>query len=130
MQRRTVLAAGIAALGAPRLAASQGQRALRFVPAADIAALDPVWTTASQTRDHAMMVYDQLYGVNDALQPLPQMAAGHVVENEGRVWRITLRPGLASPASGAGGCATPSARRCWPRRMSSRRRMTPPSCSA
>jgi len=94
MQRRTLLAAGVAALGAPRLAASQGQRPLRFVPAADIAALDPVWTTASQTRDHAMMVYDQLYGVNDALQPLPQMAAGHVVENEGRVWRITLRPGL------------------------------------
>jgi peptide/nickel transport system substrate-binding protein len=89
-----MLAAGIAALGAPRLAAAQGQRSLRFVPAADIAALDPVWTTASQTRDHAMMVYDTLYGVTDAFQPLPQMAAGHVVEDGGRLWRITLRPGL------------------------------------
>jgi peptide/nickel transport system substrate-binding protein len=93
MKRRTLLA-GTAVLAAPRLALSQAARPLKFVPAADLAAFDPVWTTASQTRDHGMMVYDQLYGVDDAQAVHPQMAEGHTVEQDGRQWRIVLRQGL------------------------------------
>ena len=40
------------------------------------------------------MVYDMLYGVDDALHPRPQMAAGHVIEDDGKTWKITLRDGL------------------------------------
>jgi peptide/nickel transport system substrate-binding protein len=40
------------------------------------------------------MVYDTLYGVDDALRPCPQMAAGHVVEDDGKIWKIALREGL------------------------------------
>ena len=35
-----------------------------------------------------------LYGVDENARPLPQMAQGHVVENGGLTWTITLREGL------------------------------------
>jgi peptide/nickel transport system substrate-binding protein len=35
-----------------------------------------------------------LYGIDDAARPRPQMAAGHVVEDDGKTWKITLRDGL------------------------------------
>ena len=94
MQRRTFVTAAAAALAMPALARAQSASTLKFVPAADIATLDPVWSTASQTRDHALMVYDTLYGVDDALRAAPQMVAGHVVENDGLRWTLTLRDGL------------------------------------
>src|SRR6186713_2741696 len=46
------------------------------------------------TRNHAYLVYDTLYGVDDAVRPRPQMAAGHVIEDDGKTWKITLRDGL------------------------------------
>jgi peptide/nickel transport system substrate-binding protein len=91
MRRRTLLGA---ALALPSIAAAQGARVLRFVPSGDLAALDPIWTTASQTRDHAFMVYDTLYGQDDAMRPSPQMLEGHVVENDGLLWKLRLRDGL------------------------------------
>jgi peptide/nickel transport system substrate-binding protein len=94
MQRRTLLAAGLGTLAAPAIGRAQAASVLRYVPAADLAALDPVWTTASQTRDHAMMVYDTLYGLDNALSPQPQMLEGHLVEQDGLRWTLTLREGL------------------------------------
>ena len=41
------------------------------------------------------MVYDTLYGMTSALEPTPQMAAGHTVEDDGRRITITFRDGLA-----------------------------------
>jgi peptide/nickel transport system substrate-binding protein len=95
MKRRdflAVCAAGLATPSVARAAADNG--VVRFVPAADMPSIDPMWTAASQTRDHAFLVYDTLYGLDDALQPQPQMVAGHVVEDDGRTWRMTLREGL------------------------------------
>ncbi len=92
MQRRTLLAAGAAALAAP----AHGQRAqvLRFVPQADLSSLDPIWTTSNVTRNMGYMVYDQLYGSDSEFRAQPQMAAGHVEEDDGRRVIITLREGL------------------------------------
>jgi peptide/nickel transport system substrate-binding protein len=70
---------------------------LRFVPQADLAVLDPILTTAGVTRSHAYLVFDTLYGVTgpeEGFKPVPQMAAGHRVEDDGRTWRVTLRDGL------------------------------------
>ncbi len=95
MQRRSLLA-GAAALPAALSSAAVAQPAqvLKFVPQANLTSLDPIWTTANVTRNHAWLVYDVLYGMDARFQPQPQMAAGHTVENDGRVWTFTLRDGL------------------------------------
>ena len=93
--RRSVLAgAASAALFRPSIAAAQNQRVLRFVPQADLALLDPIQTTGLVTRNHGMLVFDTLYGVDMDLKAHPQMVEGHVVENDGKLWRMTLRSGL------------------------------------
>ncbi|WP_420103565.1 ABC transporter substrate-binding protein [Bosea sp. (in: a-proteobacteria)] len=95
MDRRQFLAASAAALlPMPRIAQAQDARTLRFVPYSDVAIIDPIWTTGYSTRTHALLVWDTLYGLDEALQPQPQMVEGHVVEDEGRRWTLTLRPGL------------------------------------
>ncbi len=97
MQRRSFLAsvaAGAAALSAPTVRAAAKPKTLRFVPQADLALLDPSFTPALVTRNHAYLVYDTLFGVDDAAHPQPQMAQGYTVENGGLVWNITLRDGL------------------------------------
>lgn len=93
MRRRDFIAVA-STLAIPRLARASGTSVIRFVPAADVPALDPVWTTASQTRDHAMLVYDTLYGLDDSLTPQPQMVEGHVTEADGLRWTLTLRDGM------------------------------------
>ena len=60
----------------------------------DLAIVDPVVTTSYQTRDHGFMVYDTLYGQDDDYRVRPQMVEGHVTENDGKTWKITLRDGM------------------------------------
>ncbi len=63
MNRRDFLGLA-AALGAPALSrpasAQPGTRALRFIPASDLAILDPLLTTTYITRNHGYMVFDHL----------------------------------------------------------------------
>jgi peptide/nickel transport system substrate-binding protein len=95
MKRRDVLAtaaAAAASLSAP--ARAQPRKVVKFVPQADLALLDPVFTTGLVTRNHGFMVYDQLYGLDDNFLPQPQMVEGHVIENDGKTWKLTLREGL------------------------------------
>lgn len=94
MERRTFLKGVCATLACPSLAQAQSQRVLKFIPQADLAVLDPIWTTAFVTRNHAYMVFDTLFGVGADLRPSPQMAEGAVSENDGKVWKIKLRSGL------------------------------------
>lgn len=84
-----ILAAG--PLAAPAVA--QGKKPLRFIPQANLTVLDPIWTTAVITYNHAYMVYDKLYGW-DGSQIRPQMAAGHDVSQDELTWTFTLRDGL------------------------------------
>jgi peptide/nickel transport system substrate-binding protein len=96
---RSTLGAGLgAALGStfpmPRLARAQGARVLRFVPQADAAILDPMITTGLVNRNHGFLIWDTLYGVDEKFQVQPQMVAGHTVENDGKLWTMTLRDGL------------------------------------
>ncbi|TCZ57960.1 ABC transporter substrate-binding protein [Roseicella aquatilis] len=95
MRRRTVLQAAPAILAAPRIASAQGNaRTLRFAPQGNLANIDPIWTTTTIARNHALMVYDTLFGLGRDFQPKPQMAAGYEVSADGLAHRITLRPGL------------------------------------
>ncbi|HEY0419027.1 MAG TPA: ABC transporter substrate-binding protein [Acetobacteraceae bacterium] len=94
MHRRVLLAGAASALLATPAIAQSAHRTLRFVPQANLTILDPVWTTAGVTNGHGYYVFDTLYGIDSKLQPRPQMAEGHSVENDGRSWLIRLRPGL------------------------------------
>ena len=99
MKRRSFLAASTAAIGAASLAApatvrAQSQSTLKFIPQADLSVLDPHWTTAYVTRNHGYLVFDTLYGQDSSYAVSPQMVAGHTVENDGKLWNLTLRDGL------------------------------------
>jgi peptide/nickel transport system substrate-binding protein len=98
MKRRSLLAAGMAGLVlpavAPSIARAQKQTTLKFIPQIDLSFLDPHWTTAFVTRNHGYLVFDTLYGIDGSYKASPQMVEGHTVENDGRLWKLTLRPGL------------------------------------
>jgi peptide/nickel transport system substrate-binding protein len=98
MRRRSLLSgSAAAALATPRLARAQGgaaSRTLRFIPQGNLANVDPVWTTTTLARNHGLMVYDTLFGLDAQHRPKPQMAASHEVSPDGLVHTITLRPGL------------------------------------
>jgi peptide/nickel transport system substrate-binding protein len=94
MKRRTFLTTATATLALPAIARSQSTRVLKFIPHADLTVLDPIWTTAYVTRNHGYLIFDTLYGSTTDLKPEPQMVEGYNVENDGKLWKITLRPGL------------------------------------
>ena len=87
-------AAAASHLAGPALSQGAGARTLRVVPQANLTSLDPVWTTAVVTRNHAYLVYDQICAVDAANTPRPQMAEGWEIGQDGREWTFTLRPGL------------------------------------
>jgi peptide/nickel transport system substrate-binding protein len=94
--RRALLGTAAAApflRGAPALAQGDAAHLLRFVPQADVTALDPLTTTSYAVRNHGHLCWDTLYGLDAEFRPQPQLAEGHVVEDDGRRWTITLRDG-------------------------------------
>jgi peptide/nickel transport system substrate-binding protein len=95
MRRRTLLQAALSSpLALPSIARAEKTATLRFIPQANLTSLDPVWTTATVTNNHGYYVYDTLYASAQDMRPKPQMAEGHEVSADGRVWRIKLREGL------------------------------------
>ena len=98
MNRRKLLGAAlgvIASAGLPRPAIAQGaNRVLKFVPQANLANPDPVWTTATVAANHAHMVWDQLWTFDEALIPRLQMLAGVTTSDDKLTWRLALRDGL------------------------------------
>ena len=97
IQRRHLLqgaASSLAVLAAPNVSRSQGRNVLRFVPYVDLAILDPMINTASQTRTHGYLVFDTLYAQDAEYRAQPEMVAGHEIENDHTIWRLTLRDGL------------------------------------
>ncbi len=90
------MAAAAAQLAMPAISQA-ADRVLKFIPQSDLAVLDPIWTTAYVTRNHAFMVWDTLYGQSgptNGFKAQPQMVDGHVVDNDGKTWTLTLRDGL------------------------------------
>jgi peptide/nickel transport system substrate-binding protein len=95
MLKTTASAFAAGALAAPHIARSAGQSVLKFVPQSDLAILDPVWTTATVTRNHAFLVFDTLFGQDMSYKAVPQMAEGATVDSDGKLWTIKLRSGLS-----------------------------------
>lgn len=97
MKRRDVLkstAAVSTALAAPKIVRAQGAKTVAFCPHADLASLDPVWTTADITRNYSLAVFDTLFGYDAQFNVQPQMVDGVKTESDGKTWELTLRDGL------------------------------------
>ncbi len=96
LSRRSVIVGLAASATLPRPSLAQGGGTLvRFVPQANLSALDPIWTSAYVVRNHGYMVFDTLYATDSAFRIRPQMAEGHETTDGGRSWSIRLRDGLS-----------------------------------
>src|SRR5580698_7538684 len=96
ISRRHVLAAAAnLPLAKPSLAAPESDRVMRFIPQSELNSIDPAWIPAANVRTHGYLVFDTLYGIDGQYKPQPQMVEGASVENDGRMWQLRLRPGLA-----------------------------------
>ena len=94
MRRRELLKAiPLPLLMTPALARAD-TRPLRFIPNANLSAIDPIWTTALVAQEHGYLVFDTLYGIDEAAQLRPQMCAGHELSDDRLTWSFTLRDGL------------------------------------
>ena len=93
--RRAGGAAAAAVLGAALSLPATGQSELHVAIHADLKNIDPIWTTALITSNHGYAIYDTLFGTDADFQPQPQMAEGYTLSDDGRVYTITLRDGLA-----------------------------------
>ncbi len=68
-------------------------KTLIFVPTTNPPTYDPVYNPAQATRTLGLMIYETLYTRDMALNPHPHMLDGHVVEDDGKRWTMTLRRG-------------------------------------
>jgi peptide/nickel transport system substrate-binding protein len=99
MKRRDLIAGAAGAalsarLAAPALAQGAAARTLRFVPQANVSSLDPIWTTQFVIRNHSVLIFDTLFGINSRFEPKPQMAEGAETSGDGLSTTIRLREGL------------------------------------
>jgi len=99
VRRRTFLRSAAGALlagsfAAPLLSAGAARRALRFVPHADLASFDPIWSSANIERNAGLLVWDMLYGVDRDLRPQRQMVESEALSDDGLTWTFRLRPEL------------------------------------
>jgi peptide/nickel transport system substrate-binding protein len=97
MPTRRAFIAGTAAAFAvskPNIGRGADKNVIKFVPQGDLAVVDPIWTTATVTRNHAFLAYDTLFGQDESYKAQPQMAEGALAEADGKSWTIKLREGL------------------------------------
>src|SRR5688500_16258111 len=88
-------AAALAFVGpAAEVSAQQQKKVIRSVPIGNLKVLDPIWTTAYITRNHAYMVWDTLFALDEKNQPQPQMVDTWKVSDDKLTYTFTLRDGL------------------------------------
>ncbi|MDX6751228.1 ABC transporter substrate-binding protein [Geminicoccaceae bacterium 1502E] len=94
--RRLLCAAALVALAAGGLAAEARAEGtvIRSIPIGNLKVLDPIWTTAYITRNHAYMVWDTLFALDENNEPKPQMVEDWTVSDDRLVYTFTLRDGL------------------------------------
>ena len=97
MNRRGFIqtAAAVSTLAAPAVRAQATRdKTLKLVPLTSLYSLDTVFNTSLVTTNHGWAVYDSLFALNSKREVRPQMAEGHTVSEDGRVYTIKLRTGL------------------------------------
>ncbi len=95
MKRRQLVLTAAAMAAAPAVhAQSSREKTLKLIPLTALYSLDTVFNTSLVTTNHGWAVYDTLFGLNDKRQVAPQMAEGHTLSDDSRVYTIKLREGL------------------------------------
>src|SRR5215471_19073907 len=97
MKRIGLLVAALVALGlanGPCPAAAQNKIVIRSVPIGNLKVVDPIWTTAYITRNHAYMVWDTLFSLDAQNRPQPQMVDTYHVSDDQLTYTFKLREGL------------------------------------
>jgi len=89
-----VAATAAGGLSKPAISQRAAARALRFVPQADLANFDPIWTPAIIATNAGLLVWDTLYGMDDKMEPQRQMVEAEEVSADGLTWTFRLRPAL------------------------------------
>src|SRR3981189_1088978 len=94
-ERKQIGALALGLLGVLLLCSpATAETTLHVVPHADLQVLDPVVSAATITADHSYMVYDQLFALDDAYKPQPQMVDTWSLSDDRLTYRFTLRSGL------------------------------------
>ena len=73
---------------------THAESVVRAVMNGDLRSLDPLWTIAPQTRIHAYMVYDTLFGTDAEGKSQPQMVDTWTVSDDKLTYRFKLRDKL------------------------------------
>ncbi len=74
--------------------AASAETTITVVPHAELTVFDPVTSSVGITQEHAYMIYDTLFGMDENDNPKPQMVEKYDVLDAGKIYRMTLRPGL------------------------------------
>ena len=99
--RRTFVKGSVATattMCAPSLPKAQpspsAARTVRAVLHGDLRIFDPIWTTANMTGNHGLLIYDTLFGLDDARKVQPQMVDKWNVSDDKKTYTFVLRDGL------------------------------------
>ena len=94
MRRLATTIWALALASAPAAALAGSPLTLRLIAQADLRVLDPIWTTATITRNYGYMIYDTLFALDSDFAPRPQMIDRWTVSDDKLTYTFTLRDGL------------------------------------
>ncbi|WP_245266874.1 ABC transporter substrate-binding protein, partial [Mesorhizobium sp. LNHC252B00] len=101
ISRRDVIRAGLAAGTAasmPSILRAQttltDASAVRMVKTLELGVVDPYFSGAGSTVDHALAIYDSLFSLDSKLLPQPQMVGKWGVSDDKKTYTFELRDGL------------------------------------
>ena len=92
--RRLLIASAVALAVISTSPLASAQTTFKVVMHSDVKILDPVFSGAYITRNHAYMIYDTLFAMDEKLQVKPQMVDSWTTSDDGLVWTFKLRDGL------------------------------------
>lgn len=87
-------AATVGWMALPAALRAQGSKVFRYAPHAALRVLDPVSSPGYITRNHAFMIYDQLFSADINYVPQPQMVEDWEVSDDRLSYTFRLRDGL------------------------------------
>src|SRR3954453_7123240 len=90
LTRRAALAA---TLLLPSITLAQAKSVVRFIPEYEFSVFDPVTTVSTPTTQHAYLIYDNLFSLDAAGKPQPQMVERFTTDPSGRITTMVLRAG-------------------------------------